>query len=35
MTNKYCFHIIKEFDEIEIDDDQIEELKKFVAYKST
>jgi DNA topoisomerase-1 len=30
MANQYCFHIIKEFDEIEIDEKQIEELKKFV-----
>jgi DNA topoisomerase-1 len=30
MTNQYCFHIIKEIDEIEIDEKQIEELKKFV-----
>ena len=30
MANQYCFHIIKEIDEIEIDEKQIEELKKFV-----
>lgn len=30
MANQYCFHIIKEIDEIDIDEKQIEELKKFV-----